>query len=284
MRDDFAVFILSHGRPDRIFTLKSLEKGNYTGKTYIVIDDEDKTAGEYYERYGEDVLMFSKKKYDGFFDIGDNMNDRRVVVYARNAIWDIAEELGLTYFCVLDDDYTDFMYRIEDEKKGVLKAYQCKQLDRLFDEMLLFLEKSGANTICFAQGGDYIGGTNSRVYKEKLSRKAMNSWFFKTDRRFKFVGRINEDVNTYVYLSNKGQLFFTLAYVSVNQPITQTNAGGLTDIYVDQGTYLKSFYSVMYAPQAVKISQMGWVNYRIHHRVCWNNCTPLILNEKYRKY
>lgn len=284
MRNDFAVFILSHGRADRIFTLKALEKGGYTGKTYIVIDDEDKTADDYYARYGDDVIMFSKKAYDGKFDIGDNMDDRRVVVYARNAIWDIAEKMKLTYFCVLDDDYNDFMYRIDDGEKNVLKAYQVKQLDNLFDEMLLFLEKSGAKTICFAQGGDYIGGVNSRVYREKLSRKAMNSWFFKTDRRFKFVGRINEDVNTYVYLSNKGELFFTLAYVSVNQPITQTNAGGLTDIYVDKGTYLKSFYSVLYAPQAVKISQMGWVNYRIHHRVNWKYCTPQILSEKYQKF
>ena len=44
--DNFAVFILSHGRPDHIKTLKALQKGHYTGKTYIVIDNEDDTAGE----------------------------------------------------------------------------------------------------------------------------------------------------------------------------------------------------------------------------------------------
>ncbi len=40
--DDFAVFILTHGRPDTIRTLDTLKRGNYTGKWYLVIDNEDK--------------------------------------------------------------------------------------------------------------------------------------------------------------------------------------------------------------------------------------------------
>ena len=48
--DNFAVFILSHGRPDHIKTLKALQKGHYTGKTYIVIDNED-------GKYTEDQIM-----------------------------------------------------------------------------------------------------------------------------------------------------------------------------------------------------------------------------------
>lgn len=47
MRNDFAILILSHGRPDKLYTLKALEKANYTGKWYIVIDDEDETENEY---------------------------------------------------------------------------------------------------------------------------------------------------------------------------------------------------------------------------------------------
>ena len=39
MRNDFAVFILSNGRPDNIKTLRALKKGNYTGNWYIVCDD-----------------------------------------------------------------------------------------------------------------------------------------------------------------------------------------------------------------------------------------------------
>ena len=46
MRDDFCVFILTHGRPDRVITYKTLLNAGYTGRVYIVIDDEDKTENE----------------------------------------------------------------------------------------------------------------------------------------------------------------------------------------------------------------------------------------------
>ena len=54
VRDSFAIFILTHGRPDKVLTLTLLEKCNYTGKWYLVIDNEDKTADRYYELYGKE--------------------------------------------------------------------------------------------------------------------------------------------------------------------------------------------------------------------------------------
>ena len=98
MNRKFAVFILSHGRADNIITLKALQKGNYTGKVYIIVDDEDEQLNEYKRLHGDKVVVFSKEKMDGTFDIGDNQNDRRVVVYARNKCHDIAKDLGLDYF------------------------------------------------------------------------------------------------------------------------------------------------------------------------------------------
>ena len=50
MRDDFAVFILSHGRSDKIKTYNTLKKQGYTGKIYIIIDNEDVTADRYIEK------------------------------------------------------------------------------------------------------------------------------------------------------------------------------------------------------------------------------------------
>ena len=85
MRDDFAAFILTHGRADRVDTYKTLRNCGYTGKVYIVIDDEDKTADEYRKRYGDMVLQFGKAEIAKTFDEGDNFNDRRAIIYARNA-------------------------------------------------------------------------------------------------------------------------------------------------------------------------------------------------------
>ena len=80
MRNDFACFILSHGRPDNVKTLRTLERHGYTGKTYIVIDDEDGAASEYYKKYGDAVIMFDKLEQSKKFDTADNFNDRRTVV------------------------------------------------------------------------------------------------------------------------------------------------------------------------------------------------------------
>lgn len=281
MRDDFAVFILSHGRADRIYTLKTLLDDGYTGKYFIVIDNEDKTADEYHERYGERVVVFDKLDIANRYDTGDNFNERRAIFYARNACFEIAEKLGLKYFLELDDDYVSFMFR--KIKDGKLMGTECRQLDRLFEGMLDFLDESGADTVALAQGGDYIGGANGGFVRQGIKRKAMNSFFCKTDRKFEFVGRVNEDVNTYTSMGIRGKLMMTVTQACLLQKQTQSNAGGMTDLYLDSGTYLKSFYSVMYAPSCVKVGVMGSFHKRIHHQISWNNCTPMILSQKHKK-
>ena len=111
----------------------------------------------------------------------------------------------------------------------------------------------------------------------------MNFFICSTERPFQFIGVINEDVNTYASLQKKGTLFLTYPYLSVVQTTTQTNEGGLTDFYLDEGTYIKSFYSVIVAPDSVKISVMGQNHFRLHHNVIWNKTTPMIISEIYKK-
>lgn len=282
MHDSFAVFILTHGRPKSVITFKTLRSLGYTGKIYLVIDNEDRNADEYYKLYGEQVIMFDKLEMSKKVDIGDNLNSRKAVLYARNKLFDIAKSLGIEYFLELDDDYFNFSYRKEID--GLLtQRVKCRQLDKLFDLMLDFLDTTGAKTVALAQGGDFIGGLGSQVYKHKVIRKAMNSFFCKTNNPFEFIGRMNDDVNTYTLLGSQGQLFLTIADVMLNQVATQQSAGGMSEIYLSNGTYIKSFYSVMCMPSAVKISTIGMSYHRIHHRINWNNCVPKILNEKYKK-
>lgn len=121
------------------------------------------------------------------------------------------------------------------------------------------------------------------IFHQGLSRKAMNVWFLKTDRPFRFVGRVNEDTNTYVMLGNQGKLFFTVTNTQITQAQTQKNAEGMTTLYLDYGTYVKSFYSVIVAPQAVRVAEMGAHHRRMHHRVDWNRCVPKIISDRYRK-
>jgi len=279
---DFAVFILTHGRPDNVITYNTLKTSGYTGKIYIVIDNEDKLADKYYENFGDKVIMFDKKAIAETFDEADNFEDRRAIVYARNACFKIAEELGITYFMQMDDDYGSFHFRIYKSNKDTPK--RIKKIDKVLDVMLEFYKTIPAKSIAMAQGGDFIGGAGSGTAKKKqLKRKCMNSFICSTGRPFKFNGRINEDVNTYTHKASVGDIFFTIPTLSLEQKTTQSSTGGMTDIYLDKGTYIKSFYSVIFQPSSVKVALMGDKNMRLHHRVSWKHTTPVILEEKYKK-
>lgn len=81
----------------------------------------------------------------------------------------------------------------------------------------------------------------------------------------------------------RGKVFFTLIDLAITQAPTQQNDGGLTDIYLDYGTYVKSFYSIIIQPSAIKINMMGDKFRRVHHMVKWNNCVPKILSDRWKK-
>lgn len=281
--ESFAAFILSNRRPDRVFTYTALKKHGYTGRIFIVIDDADPTLEEYRRRYGEQVVVFNKAEVARSFDLADNFYEKtNVVVFARNAVMAIAERLNVATFIQLDDDYLDFWYKFD--REGQYKHTRIKSLDRVFSAIVTFQAKTPAVTVCMAQMGDFLGGANSSYGSTiGLRRKAMNTFMCALDRPLRFVGRINEDVNTYVTDGQRGVLFLTINTVAVNQKKTQSNKGGLTEFYLDVGTYVKSFYTVMMAPSCVRISTMGKTDRRVHHKVLWRYAVPKIVDEGHRK-
>jgi len=284
MKDNFCAFILTHGRPDNVITYNTLINQGYTGKVYIVIDDEDSTADRYYENFGDKVLMFSKEDISKKFDQGDNFNDRRCIIYARNACFELAEQVNCKHFIQLDDDYTSFHYRPY-AAEGI-KSIKVKSLDAVFQIMLDLFLSTDTLTLAIAQGGDYMGAkSGDKHIQQGFKRKAMNSFICSTDRPFKFYGRINEDVNFYTCEGRRGALIYTIFGLMLNQKTTQASEGGMTDIYLDKGTYFKSFYSIMYSPSCVKIALMGTTKdtMRLHHKVNWNNTSPQILDEIIKK-
>jgi hypothetical protein len=284
----FAVFILTHGRANSVYTHGTLRKQGYTGKIYLICDDEDKQIDQYIKLYGTDsVVIFNKQEAIDATDSGDNFKKRNSVVYARNVSFKIAANLGLTHFWQLDDDYTRFDYSTNEELQYITKDNKIGNFDDVLTAMVEFIDTTPFHSIAFSQGGDFIGGEGcvllSKMRKDEIYRKVMNSFLFRVDRPVKFMGRINEDVNMYVEWGRRGILFMTSPQVRLQQKETQQNSGGLTEIYLDLGTYVKSFYSVMYAPSCVKIAEMGTEDKRIHHQISWRHTVPKILDENHRK-
>lgn len=284
MNNHFCVFILTHGRPDNVITYKTLRKLGYTGEIRLVIDSTDKTADKYKGIYGDQVVVFDKKEAALKTDSGINNGSLNSVLFARNACFDIAKDLGFSFFLQLDDDYSVFSFRFRKDTSYYDKT--LRSLDSVFDTILRFyIQTPSITAVAISQGGDFIGGGDSSNGQSiKLLRKAMNSFFCSVDRRFSFFGILNDDVNTYSKLGNMGKLFFTINQVSLGQAATQQQEGGLTELYLENGTYVKSFFSIMYLPSAVKISVLNGQKYsRIHHHITWKNAVPKILDENFRK-
>ena len=283
MNNDFAIFILTHGRPDNLITLQTLKKVGYTGKLYLIIDDEDKRASEYFEKYGKMVVQFDKKKYADECDECNNFDERRTITMARNACFDIAKQVGVTYFMQLDDDYTKFDFTADHLLNYRTDHKSVRRFDLIIESFLNYYKSINALSIALSQGGDFIGGEGSSVWQKKIARKCMNSFICSTDRPFKFIGAMNEDVNTYTTLGSRGSLFLTIAWVRLEQKRTQSQKGGISDMYDKYGTYCKAFTTVINMPSSVTISKMGVSDMRIHHKINWKYTVPKIISEELKK-
>lgn len=281
---DFCIFILTHGRANNVITDVLLKRRKCTYPIYYIIDNEDKQGESYYQKYGHDkVIMFDKKKYADMTDEGDNFNHRATITHARNASYDIAKQLGYTYFLQLDDDYTNFAFRFT--PNGDFTQFSNPDITPVLDAFLDFYKATPFDSIAFAQGGDFIGGSTGTSVNLSIKRKAMNSFFCSTQRPIKFIGRMNEDVNTYTTLGKVGKLFGTIFLYALVQKQTQSTAGGITETYKTYGTYVKSFYTVMYNPSSVSISMIGNTSesMRIHHHIKWRCTVPKLLSPDYKK-
>lgn len=175
MIEDFAVFILTFGRPDNVKTYNTLKEYGYTGDIYLICSTDDKSLSIYKEKYGDHVIVFDKKDYQ-HIDVADNFKETRSVIYARNANIDIAKRLGLKYYLQLDDDYRPYYYKIIEH--GELKTKKVFNLDKLFSIFLEFMLAADLDCLAPFQAGDYIGGAGNDIFHSLgRRRKVMNTFF-----------------------------------------------------------------------------------------------------------
>ena len=99
----FAVFIISHGRADRVETYTTLRKAGYTGEIFVIVDDEDNQLVDYAKRFTDELIIFHKVTcyIDTIYG-----REKSSAVYARNFVEDCASFIELDAFAVFDDDIT----------------------------------------------------------------------------------------------------------------------------------------------------------------------------------
>ena len=276
----FAVFILSHGRAKTICTYRALRRCGYTGDLYVVIDNEDSDEVEYRRKFGDDIIQFDKRDYVAKTDLGDTDNDRRIGVFARNFIQDKAKEMGYQYHLQLDDDIHGFAVRKVID--GKLATTPIRNMDRVLEAMCQFMDDTPTTALSFGLAMYYVGGPASRQWKQQMLHKTMTTFLMRADHIEYFHMRMNDDITTSALNVSRGMIYYTYMPLMVEVDGTQEQKGGMTDIYVDNGTYRKSFYTVMALPSCSYVATMGLSYERIHHEVRWANCAPKVLSEGYR--
>lgn len=143
--NECAIFILSNGRPDKVKTYDYL-KTSFSGDVYILCDDQDETLPAYkYE--------WIKKS-----DPMDNFNSKKSVLYARNAVFEIAAAMGYRYFAMADDDIKDLQFRYEQD--GKLLAKPVSNLDKVIDYIVQLMSATAISYFSF--------GTDKNLYTPKI--------------------------------------------------------------------------------------------------------------------
>lgn len=259
MRDDFAVIVNSHKRPD--FTAYDvLRRCNYSGKIYVIVDDEDDTVESYERRHGKRFVDVFHKENEGKFDTCDNFSEPMgVVMFSRNEAWELAKRENIKYFFVMDDDLKSINFRyVVDDK---LKSKVARHLDSCFEAMCEFMETDDRiYAMGFGLGNDYIGGVDRYITEFGKKRLIMNGYLCCTERYFPFNGRICEDSVTSLNQAEKGKLFINLTSIMTVYDIWMPNKkqgnGGMQNTYKKMSSYAMRGYALMTHPSCVKIKQV----------------------------
>lgn len=280
MRNDFGVIIISHGRPHNTTYTKLREMG-YTGKMYVVADDEDKTLEEYKEVYGDDLHVFHKVDD---FDTADNFEGPKTVgVYARNECIKVAREKGLKYYAELDDDLKSICVRFE--KDGKLPCFKVTDMDAIFDAICEYMDEAPVDCIGFSHIGDFIGGLEA-FQKKVIDHRIYNNFILRTDFPIKWHSRHADDTITTVEALRNGRVYIKLIWMEQAFDVWSgakgsKKDGGSISTYDAIGSYRLWYYGIMHYPDCIRLKMQsnGGVDYGIKE----NNICPKLISERYRK-
>lgn len=278
----YAVFITTHGRPDRVYSYEALRKGGYTGRIYVVVDDKDITLPEYRAKYKTDLIVYNKQACMDNCDTVIHTTQDKSVTYPRIAVEELAKEFGLDTFIVMDDDITSLRYRWIEGSKVRSKTVNFG-LDKAFHYMLSYIKKNNIAVSSFVDMMFYISGISGVEKKITERREAYQIFLRNTDYPIDWIGVMRQDMLTNSVTSQRGYLWWTLPFISYDAvPMNETgrNEGGMIDAYKEYNEYKRSFLGVIVAPASLSVG-----NNKSRIKILWDkSCSyPMIISGRYKK-
>ena len=246
--NECAIFILSNGRPDKVKTYDYL-KESFSGDVYILCDDQDETLPAYKDKFGSKVIVFNKDEWVKKSDPMDNFNSKKSVLYARNAVFEIAAAMGYRYLVMADDDIKDLQFRYEQD--GKLLAKPVSNLDKVVGYIVQLMNDTAISYFSFGTDKNFIGGVQNKNFQKKVIDKVYNFIICKSGQQHSYKGIMNEDEIHNVISLSTGVLLKSLTAIQiVMEPVGKGETGGNSETYKENGyySYTRNFYPIIACP------------------------------------
>ena len=266
---DYAIFIISHGRPNVQKTYDFLTSKQCTKNTFIVCDDLDPTLNEYLANFGDRVIVFDKKKYMATVDVFHNSPNPGHPVYVRNAVYDLAIERGFRFFVSLDDDMSAVRIRTAKAERGT------EYVDEVFQSVFRFMRDAGLYVYGGAWNSCFYGG-----FADEIIFGGVNAYFCDTQRRVDFKCQYNEDTIVPLMYNKVGKMICTTCHLHFYFQTDGQNEGGIEYTGIAGERYKFSIGTFIGDPAQIKITYKSPVDIPISKS---KYAHPMILSEKWRK-
>lgn len=254
LKNDFAIFICTHGRPRQQLTLNMLLNGGYTGKWYLVVDDTDNAIQEYIDIYGSNrIIIFNKNHYINNTETISNKPLYACIVYAKNAVEDIAQSMKLSSFVIADDDLQRFRLRYPQDNK--LKSYNIvHSMDNVINNNVEFILNADIVATSFCTTSMYFCGVDAFSF-DNYQRYRIPYVFVFRNAKYKvdWIADFPEDSVTAYKENRVGRTMLTIPDIQIDSvaPAKRLD-GGMTDTYKHDGVRL-CMRAVIAEPAFIKV-------------------------------
>ena len=273
------IFIPSYHRPKNIKTaIVFKELGYDMSKITVFVDSETDDIPQYEDackELGCNLHVFdmaeARRRYDYVHRASQS---RRSAGQARNMFQDYAKAKGIDFYCVSDDDTNHYEIRLlgRGNYKGLANL---QQILYMMDETEKFMRDRHIGCFGWSQTGDFINPDNRNLLRKKI----MNTTFYLLPYVYRGErGVQDDDTSQFVGMMNQG--LFTGSYgagIVLQQTLSATQQGGLTDLYNECKLLNKAMITVIQYPSAIHAERQVRNGNRIHHKGAYRYLWPKIL-------
>ena len=275
------VFILTHGRPNTQLTLKMLREYEYSGKIFLVLDDTDKTIQQYIDNYGaENLIIFNKNHYINSVETVTNSPKYACILYAKAAVEDIAQSMGLKSFIIADDDLTGIRFRYENEGK-----LASKKIGKNFNKVIAYLNEMMLSTNITALSPLYtsffIGGVGALNPSHIESARFTYIFVLRNaSHKVEWLADYGEDNITSFEQNKQGYLQLGIPYLQEDSVSpTVRLEGGMSETYATD-TFALCMRCIVVEPAYISTQ---WYNGKYVPKIQRKNSLPKIISGRYKK-